>query len=215
MSPQSRSCLHELLTNYPQLIALEANILSALDALVACAQRDGTVLVCGNGGSAADAEHIVGELMKGFLSRRRIPDHDMNTLKATGAANWEQIGNGLQRPIKAISLVSHSALMTAFVNDVQPDLLFAQQVYGYGRKGDVLIALTTSGNSVNVINAITVARACDIFVIGMTGESGGKAKELVDVLINVPSAETFRIQEYHLPVYHALCAMLESELFGN
>jgi len=162
-------------------------------------------LACGNGGSAADADHIVGELMKGFFLKREIPEEEKEAIGEMGAY--------LQGALPAIALTGHSALSTAFLNDVHPEMVFAQQVYGYGKPGDVLIALTTSGNSVNVLHAADVARAKGMKVIGMTGRDGGKLKSKCDCCIIVPANVTADIQEYHLPIYHTLCAMLEDHFF--
>ena len=161
--------------------------------------------MCGNGGSASDAEHIVGELMKGFYRQRSLSREEKEI--------FGELGDNLQEALPAISLTGHPALSTAFMNDVDPEMVFAQQVYGYGRKGDVLMALTTSGNSRNVLNAARVARAKGMKVVGLTGRDGGSLKELCDVCIIVPGQATADIQEYHLPVYHTICAMLEESFF--
>jgi D-sedoheptulose 7-phosphate isomerase len=172
-------------------------------------------MTCGNGGSASDAEHIVGELMKSFKLKRPVTDAQREALVAAFPVDGTYLAGHLQRGIRAISLVSQSSLSSAFINDVAPDMVFAQQVFGYGSAGDVLLAISTSGNSKNVVNACKVAHTFGIGTIGMTGEHGGKLMEICDVTIRVPACETFRVQEYHLPVYHTLCAMLEMDMFST
>jgi len=214
MKPAVKSIFEELFIRYPKLEPCRNSIEKAFTILKECHENDGKILVCGNGGSAADSEHIVGELMKGFLLKRPIEEKEILKIKAAFPQDWEYLSKRLQGAIPAISLVSQSAISTAFVNDVAADMVFAQQVYGYGRNEDVLIGLSSSGNSGNVVNAIKVASALGIKTISMTGECGGLMKELCDVTILVPESETYKIQEYHLPVYHALCAMIESEIFS-
>lgn len=175
----------------------------------------GKLLICGNGGSCADGDHIVGELMKGFENKRPLNKKIAEKLKHEGGERGEYLSRRLQQGLPAISLMVHSALITAVANDIDADLIFAQQVTGYGNSGDVLLALSTSGNSQNVIDAVIAAKAMDMKVIGMTGESGGKLKTLCDVLIAVPETRTFMAQELHFPVYHALCLLVEEEFFGN
>jgi D-sedoheptulose 7-phosphate isomerase len=153
--------------------------------------------------------------MKGFLLKRSIDAGIANKLKAIFPADGGYLSKNLQGALPAISLSSQTSLLTAFSNDVAPDMAFAQQVYGYGRKGDVLIGLSTSGNSSNVINALKVAKALDMETVGFTGKDGGAMKDVCDILISVPAVETYRVQEYHLPLYHALCAMVEAEFFGD
>lgn len=197
--------LDELFARYPQLAACEDAIRSAAAILVAAYRADGKVLVCGNGGSAADAEHIVGELMKKFRKPRKLDRAVAERLPAALAAK-------LEGALPAVSLVSMSGLLTAFANDVAWETAFAQQVYGLGRSGDVLIALSTSGNSSNCVAAAEVARAKDLKVIALTGAAGGRLAALADAAIRVPETETFKVQELHLPVYHALCAHVEDQL---
>lgn len=197
--------LERLLKRYPELEGNRENILGAYQLMENSYRKNGKLLICGNGGSAADSEHIVGELMKGFKKQRPIP-----------AEMKEKLGNladHLQGALPAIALTGHAALSTAFLNDVAPDMVFAQQVYGYGNENDVLLAITTSGNSGNVLNAVQVAKAKDMKVVGLTGSKGGKLKEVSDVCICVPGECTADIQERNLPVYHALCAMLEDTFF--
>ncbi|MFO7636029.1 MAG: SIS domain-containing protein [Clostridia bacterium] len=199
--------MEDLFRNHPELIVCEEDIMKAYEIILGCYRGSGTVLVCGNGGSAADGEHIVGELMKGFLKKRPLSTRDKATL------GNPVLSDGLQGALPAISLSSQTSLLTAFSNDVNPDLAFAQQVFGYRSPGNVLLALSTSGNSKNVVNAVLVANAFDMKTIGFTGLGGGKLGEICHVTIKVPAEETYRIQEYHLPVYHALCAMVEEEFY--
>jgi D-sedoheptulose 7-phosphate isomerase len=172
------------------------------------------VMTCGNGGSAADAGHIVGELMKSFKIQRPLTVEQKAALMSSFPDEGTYLAGHLQRGIRAISLADQSSFSSAFINDVAPDMVFAQQVFVYGNAGDALLAISTSGNSINVVNACKVARTFGVATIGMTGEQGGKLLEICDVTIRVPACETFRVQEYHLPVYHALCAMLEAEMFS-
>ncbi|NMA09392.1 MAG: SIS domain-containing protein [Clostridiales bacterium] len=193
--------MEKLFSAYPELSPLEADLNRALDILTATAKNDGLILCCGNGGSAADCEHIVGELMKGFLLKRPDP-----TLP-----EW---ASGLQKGIRAISLPSQSAVVSAFCNDVDAALVYAQLTRAYGRPGDALIGLSTSGNSKNVVNAWKIAKASGIAAIALVGETPCAADGLCDVVLHMPARETYRVQEYHLPVYHWLCASLEARLFG-
>ena len=196
----------ELYVRYPQLKGCEGEIAKAFNLLLTCYKGGGKVLTCGNGGSAADAEHIVGELLKKFRKHRDIDS-------GVAARLPPELVAKLEGALPAVSLVSMSGILTAFANDVAWETAFAQQVYGLGNPGDVLIALSTSGNSANCVNAALVAKAKGMKVVSMTGEGGGKLGELADVAIMVPESATFKIQELHLPVYHALCAELEETLF--
>jgi len=171
------------------------------------------LLVCGSGGSAADSDHIVGELMKSFACQRKLPEHIMRNLLTSSNVYGAYLSEKLQPALRAISLTSHTALNTAFSNDVDPKLTFAQQVLGYGDKNDVLLGISTSGNSDYVINALVTAKALDLKTIGLTGRTGGKMRDYCDVAIRVEGSNTAEIQELHLPVYHALCMMLEHEFF--
>lgn len=196
-----------LFERYPQLELLKDNIMDAYRCLLRTYINQGKLLVCGNGGSAADSEHIVGELMKGFYKKRPV---DGEMFKLTG-----EDSKLLQGALPAIALTGHYALSTAFANDVEAQMVFAQQVYGYGRKGDALLAISTSGNSANVVKAARLAKDMGLKVIAMTGVKGGKLAEICDVLINVPAENTADIQEYHLPIYHTLCAMLEEKFWPD
>ena len=196
----------ELYERYPQLKGCEGEIAKAFDLLLTCYKGGGKVLTCGNGGSAADAEHIVGELLKKF---RKHCDID----SGIAAKLPPELVAKLEGALPAVSLVSMSGILTAFANDVAWETAFAQQVYGLGKPGDVLIALSTSGNSANCVNAALVAKAKGLKVISMTGVGGGKLSDLSDAVIKVPETETYKIQELHLPIYHALCAAIEEALF--
>ena len=180
-----------------------------------CYKTDNKILIAGNGGSAADAEHIAGELMKRFMTARPVPPEFAEKLKSIDPVRGENLSNNLERSLMAIPLVAHEALTTAYINDVDGLGVFAQQLYGFGRSGDVFLGISTSGNSKNVMSATVVARALGIKVIGLTGKSGGELATVADVTIKVPETETYKIQELHLPVYHCLCMMLEDRFFGS
>ena len=204
---------NELLKRYPALESCKEEIKNAAEAIIDCYENGGKVLLCGNGGSCADCDHIVGELMKGFLLRRPMGEEKENEMKK----NFEKIDGEmlkkLQCGLPAISLPSITALNSAFCNDVDPELIYAQSLFALGKKGDILIGLSTSGNAKNVNAAAEVARGLGITVIGMTGEKGGRLRENADICIRVPENETFKIQELHLPVYHYLCAEVEAHFF--
>ncbi len=197
--------LNELLMRYPALNKCKDEIENALELITDTYKNGGKVLVCGNGGSAADSEHIVGELMKGFMLKREVKDERLP----------EHLRKNLQGALPAISLPSQSAILSAFINDVEPDMMYAQLVYGYGRENDLLICLSTSGNSKNCVNAAEVAKCIGVKVLSMTGAKISKLSELSDCTIKVPETETFKVQEYHLPVYHYLCAMVEKYFFDK
>jgi len=201
--------LEELAARHPLLRDCLPDIRAAYDLLDECYQNEGCVYLCGNGGSAADAEHIVGELMKSFTLRRPVSEAFRTRLADPG------ISDRLEGALRALSLTGSPGFSTAFANDVSPELAFAQQVFGYGRQGDVVWGLSTSGNSNNVLHALKVAGAKNMKTLGMTGVGGGKMAELCDVCIRVPERETYKVQELHLPVYHALCRMLEIRFFGD
>ncbi|MGG3468191.1 SIS domain-containing protein [Neobacillus pocheonensis] len=204
--------LVKLFNKYPELVECQSSIENSFNAIRLAYESGRKVLLAGNGGSAADCEHVVGELMKGFMSKRPLP-HEMKDKLASVSDGDDYLGNHLQGALPAISLVSHSALMTAFANDVAPDMVFAQQVYGYGKAGDVFIGFSTSGNSKNINHAVKVAKALGLVTIGFTGKNGGALKELCDVTISVPFESTPDIQERHLPIYHTLCLLLEEAFF--
>lgn len=185
----------------------------ALDLLLSCVRSGGKIMTCGNGGSAADAEHIVGELMKSFLLPRPLPESTQAALRRGSPEHGPALAAQMQQGIAALSLVSGVALPTAFGNDVAQELCFAQQVIGLGRPGDIVWGISTSGNSANVNHALRTAKALGCFTLGLTGRDGGVMAGLCDVELRVPARETPLVQELHLPVYHALCAALEEELF--
>lgn len=193
---------------------LQLSIEKAADALIHCYEKGGKVLICGNGGSAADADHLVGELMKSFESERPLPPELKGTLERVSPERGGYLARNLQQGVPAISLSAHGALTSAIANDMDADLVFAQQVNGYGKEGDVLIGISTSGNSQNVLDALITARAKGIRTIGFSGEPGGKMKAFCDILIAVPASETARVQELHLPIYHSLCRLIEQHLFS-
>jgi D-sedoheptulose 7-phosphate isomerase len=186
---------------------------ATVEAITDCYRNDGKLLVCGNGGSASDALHIVGELMKSFQHPRTLGNIQRKKIEELFPDSARYLTDNLQNTLPAISLVSEIALLTASINDQPPDLCYAQQVLGYGRKGDILLAISTSGNSQNIIFAAQVAKVLDMKVISLTGSTGGKLKKLSDLLIAVPADETHLIQEYHLPVYHTICAAVENEIY--
>ncbi len=205
--------LNELLERYPALKCIENDISSAADMLIEGFRGGNKLLLCGNGGSCADCEHIVGELMKGFLSLRPLTDIQKKQMKENCPDINDVYLSKLQRAVPAISLPSFTALNTAFCNDVDPELVFAQSLMGLGNQNDMLICISTSGNSANDVAAAKTAKALGLKTIGLTGKSGGKLKEICDVCLCVPETETFKVQELHLPVYHYLCAKVEKEIF--
>ena len=205
--------LEELVERYPVLDVVKDDVRKAYELLEACYEQGGKLLIAGNGGSCADAEHIVGELMKGFVKRREVSDSFAECLRSADEVRGAELAKKLQGGLPAIALTGHAGLSTAYLNDVDGDLIFAQQTYGYGRPGDVLIGISTSGNAKTVMYAMTVAKALGMKTIGLTGKDGGALKREADVSVVVPETETFKIQELHLPVYHALCLMLEERFF--
>lgn len=205
--------LTELIQRYPVLEAVKAEILSAYERLEECYSNGGKLLIAGNGGSCADAEHMVGELMKGFVKRRSVSTEFADLLRNSDPVRGEELAHKLQGGLPAMALTNHPGLSTAFLNDVDGDLIYAQQTYGYGKKGDVLLGISTSGNSKNIMYAMTTAKALGMKTIGLTGKDGGLLKKEADTVIVVPEQETYKIQELHLPIYHALCLMLEERFF--
>lgn len=206
--------LQDLLTRYPTLQTCKAEIEAAKDALIACFAAGGKALLCGNGGSCAACDHIAGELMKGFLLPRPLNDETKHAMKAQNPAIENEILQKLQRGLPAISLPSMTAPNTAFCNDSDPDLVYAQSVMALGRRHDVLIAISTSGNAKNVNVAAHVAKGLGIKVIALTGKHGGSLGEIADICIHAPERETFKVQELHLPIYHYLCAAIEHHFFA-
>ena len=204
-----------LIERYPSLSDVKDDIINAYLILEECYENGGKLLITGNGGSAADSEHIVGELMKGFKMPRKLNDNQKQKLIDINSELGEVLANNLQGALPAIALDGHPALTTAYMNDCEPLLCFAQQVNGYGNKGDIFLGISTSGNSKNVLYAATVAKAKGMKVIGLTGEKESKLANLADVCIKAPNTETYMIQELHLPIYHCLALMLEDRFFGD
>ena len=215
MRDSTAKIIQDLLIRYPQLLACQEDIKKSVDSLIDCFCEDHRLLVCGNGGSAADCEHIVGELMKAFLLERHLEPQKQQQIREKFPENADLLIHNLQRAVPAISLSRQTALMTAFGNEVSSQMLFELQVLSYGRDGDILLAISTSGNSPNILYAAQIAHIQGVTVIGLTGRTGGKLKEYCDICITVPADLTYQIQELHLPVYHCLCACVENELFGE
>lgn len=206
--------LNLLIERYPKLEVCKEDIRRAYKLLETAYQSGRKLLVCGNGGSASDSEHIVGELMKEFKVKRKVYSDQAAALKAIDPELGQVLADNLQGALPAICLTGHSSLTTAFMNDANADLVFAQQVNGYGKVGDVFLGISTSGNSKNVLYAAVNAKAKGLKVIGLTGAKENKLMKYADVCIRVPETETYKIQELHLPVYHCLCLMLEEKFFG-
>ena len=204
--------MDRLIERYPALKECGEDIAAAVRLVIDTYQAGGKLLLAGNGGSAADCEHISGELLKGFMSKRPLSEEKRREMCASYPVE-EDVLDKLQMGLAAIPLTSLSALGTAFSNDVSPELVFAQGVFALGKRGDTLIAMSTSGNSKNVLRAAEVAKAVGVKVIGLTGQGGGALKDVCDVCVCVPETDTYKVQEYHLPIYHCLCAMLEEEFF--
>jgi len=209
------SHLEQLARRHPALASLRGVLSEAVAAICRSVRQGGKLLVCGNGGSAADAEHIVGELMKSFVLDRKLSATEQTRMaESMPDDNGRWVLSQLQRGVPAIALGAHSALLTAICNDTDARMIFAQPVYVLGRPGDVLLALSTSGNSPNIVAALQVARARGLVTIGFTGERPAAMDAWCDVLLKVPAVGAWTVQEYHLPLYHALCLIVENELFG-
>ncbi len=202
-----------LVERYPSLAPIKDDIVAAYLLLAESYQNGGKLLIAGNGGSAADAEHMVGELMKSFKLRRKVENDFAQKLIAEDQELGKVLAENLQGALPAIALDGHLSLSTAYMNDCEPLLCFAQQVNGFGRPGDVFVGISTSGNSKNVLYAAVAARAKGMKVLGLTGANDSKLKELSDVCIQAPQTETYMVQELHLPIYHCLCLMLEDKFF--
>ncbi len=205
--------LKELLERYPVLQSCKDDIVKATDAIISCYENGGKVLLCGNGGSAADCDHIVGELMKGFLKMRPLSDSKKAKMKQNCELLDDELLSSLQGALPAVSLPSITALNTAFCNDIEPELIYAQSLISLGNQNDILISISTSGNSKNVFAASKVAKGLGVKVIALTGKTGGKLKDVADISICAPENETFKIQELHLPIYHYICAEVENHFF--
>lgn len=204
-----------LVERYPALKSIEQSIIDAYLVMEECYQDGGKLLIAGNGGSAADSEHIAGELMKRFKTPRPVSKEFAEKLIEVDPVRGENLANNLECSLMAIPLVAHEALTTAYINDVDGLGVFAQQLFGFGKPGDVFLSISTSGNSKNILPATVVAKAMGIKVIGLTGEDGGELAQVADISVKAPEKETYMIQELHLPIYHCWCLMLEDKFFGN
>jgi D-sedoheptulose 7-phosphate isomerase len=211
---ENKVFLDELISRYPQLGNIGDSINEAAERLIRCYQNGNKVLICGNGGSSSDSDHIAGELLKGFEQKRPLVETLKKQLESISGERGAFLAENLQTGLPAISLSSHTGLVTAVANDTDASLIYAQQVIGYGNPGDVLWGISTSGNAQSVLDAAITARAKGMTVIGMTGQTGGKLKPFCDILINVPEKRTSFVQELHLPIYHTLCLIIENHFFG-
>ncbi len=205
--------MNTLLERYPALTVCAETIQKAYETLKHCFANKGKLLICGNGGSAADAEHMVGELMKGFLLKRPLTPAQHAQFTTHYPHVGAYLADHLQYGLPAIALSGHPALATAFANDVSADMLFAQQVFVYGQPQDVVLGISTSGNSKNVLHALQVAKVNGLKTIGLSGGAAGQMRSLCETLICVPAHQTAHVQELHLPIYHTLCSMLEANFF--
>lgn len=204
-----------LVQRYPSLAELKQSIAEAAQAIITSYEKGGKLLVCGNGGSAADADHIVGELLKSFEKKRPLDEGLKSKMIDLDFERGKYLADNLQQGLPAISLSAHTALTTAVSNDIHGDVIYAQQVTAYGNPGDAFIGISCSGNSNIVINALIVAKAKGLTTIGLSGETGGKMKPWCDILLNVPEKRTAFAQELHLPIYHTLCLVIEDHFFGK
>lgn len=203
-----------LIERYPKLGTIRQELIDGYLLMEESYENGGKLLIAGNGGSAADAEHIAGELMKRFKKPRPVSEEFAKKLIAIDPELGEPLSRNLERSLMAIPLVAHEALTTAYINDVDGLGVFAQQLLGYGKAGDVFLGISTSGNSRNIMNATVVARALGVKVIGLTGADGGQLASVADVSVKAPETETYMVQELHLPIYHCWCLMLEERFFG-
>ena len=215
IEPQLTRHVDLLISRYPKLKSIRHSIIDAYQVMEEAYTSDHKLLVAGNGGSAADSEHIAGELMKRFRTPRPVGSDFAQRLAAADPVRGPLLAKNLERSLMAIPLVAHEALTTAYINDVDGYGVFAQQLFGFGRAGDVFLGISTSGNSQNIMNAVAVAKASDIHVIGLTGADGGELGRSADVAVCVSESETYMIQELHLPIYHCWCLMLEDHFFGE
>ena len=211
MEPEKQLTI--LIQRYPVLTPIKERIYQAYQILEQCYETGGQLFVAGNGGSCADSEHIVGELMKGFCKKRQVPEAFSQALVKADPRRGTELAQKLQGALPAIALTGHPGLSTAFLNDVDGLLTYAQQLYGYGKEGDVFLGISTSGKAQNIMYGVAVAKAKGMKVIGLTGKDGGELGQAADAAIIVPEEETYQIQELHLPVYHTLCLMLEEHFF--
>ena len=218
IKPSTAKIIDELVARYGALDVCRTSLFDAVEKICDAFRNGNKLITCGNGGSASDAMHIVGEMMKGFRLPRAIENFRPEFVQRAQElfpADVEYFKANLQTALPAVSLVGETSLITAFANDVNPRLIFAQQVFGLGVKGDVLLAISTSGNSDNVLFAVEVAKIMGLTVVAMTGRRGGRLRHLSDVSICVPADESYTIQEFHLPIYHMLCLATENEFFGD
>ena len=207
--------IDSLISRYPKLELIKEDVIKGYLIIEECYEKGGKLLVAGNGGSAADSEHIAGELMKRFKIPRPVDEGFANKLKQIDKERGVYLAENLERSLTAIPLVAHEALTTAYINDVDGKGVFAQQLLGYGREGDVFLGISTSGNSENIINAAVTAKALGIKIIALTGKNDSKISDIADVAVKVPETETYMVQELHLPIYHCWCLMLEDRFFGK
>lgn len=215
MNKSSKDIIKKFFHDNAHLISMEKTILEAMHIIIEAYKNGNKILICGNGGSAADAEHIVGELMKGFLLERKVKEEDRkNLVNLYGIEKGEWLADNLQGALPAISLVSHVSLNSAYLNDINPDMIYAQQVYGYKKKGDVVIGLSTSGNSKNVYNAMLIAKTFGLHTIAFTGREDSLLSDISDITIRSHCNETYRVQEDHIKIYHLLCGVVEYEMFS-
>ena len=215
MKKSTNLLIENLIIRFPKLSNCKQEIEDSILEIVNCYKNNGKLLICGNGGSASDSLHMVGELMKSFVLPRKLENKYVDKIKNIFPQEAEYFISNLQSSLPAIALVSETSLITAYSNDNNPELVFAQQVLGYGNEGDILIAISTSGNSKNVLYASQISKVKGMKVISLTGKFGGKLKEISDININVEEEETYIIQEYHLPIYHTICLGVEKEMFGE
>lgn len=213
MKERTENFVREFYGRHHDLLPLQEKIAQAADLLIRAFQNGNKLLLCGNGGSCADCDHIAGEFLKGFLLKRPVPAEMQTAMKQKYGETGAEIAGKLQMGLPTISLNTHSAVISAFENDVDPELVYAQQVCAYGKPGDILIGISTSGNANNVAAAVMTANAMGLTTIGLTGKTGGKLGELAELALIMPKEETYRIQEDHLAVYHLLCAVVELEMF--
>lgn len=215
MKPTTQQFYDAFFSRHADLVPLQMGVLQTIDLLASVYRSDGKLLLCGNGGSAADCDHIAGELLKGFLLRRPVSTGFAGAMQANFGPQGAAVAAKLQQGLPAISLVAHGAALSAFANDVDPTLVYAQQVLAYGEPGDVLLGISTSGNAENVAAAVMCAKAQGLTTIGLTGRSGGRLANLADFVLISPQTETYRIQEDHLALYHLICGAVEYELFDE
>lgn len=213
MKERTQKFINDFFARHSDLMPLQEQIMQSCHMLIEAFQNGNKLLLCGNGGSCADCDHIAGEFLKGFLLKRPVNAELINAMQEKYGEYGAEIAGKLQQGLPTISLVTHSAAISAFENDVDPELIYAQQVLAYGKPGDVLIGISTSGGAKNVAAAVMTANSLGLHTIGLTGKDGGKLAQAAELSLIMPQCETYRIQEDHLAVYHLLCAVVESEMF--